>query len=167
MPLTLIVTRHAKSSWGHPALDDHDRPLNGRGRKSARAIAAWLAGKGYLPELVVVSDARRTLETWSLMAPVMPGTTRMQSEPALYGASAETIGRVISAQEAETLMVIAHNPGIAEFAARMVTSPPVHPRFLDYPTCATTVLRFDVDRWRDATWGTGEVLDFVIPRELV
>ena len=71
MSLRLILTRHAKSSWDSPVAGDHARPLNERGRKSAKAIGQWLSGKGYEPVLVLSSDAERTRETWALMAPAL------------------------------------------------------------------------------------------------
>ena len=64
----LILTRHAKSAWDDPALDDHDRPLNGRGRRAARELGDWLASRGYLPEEVLCSSALRTRETWATVA---------------------------------------------------------------------------------------------------
>ena len=68
MTLRLILTRHAKSSWASPTMDDHARPLNRRGESSAKAIGAWLAAQGYVPELALVSSATRTRETWALIA---------------------------------------------------------------------------------------------------
>ena len=54
---TLILTRHAKSSWDDPFMNDHDRPLNKRGRKSAPAIGDWLRENGWLPDEVISSTA--------------------------------------------------------------------------------------------------------------
>lgn len=166
MPLTLILMRHAKSAWSDPGLDDFDRTLNGRGRTSAVAIGDWLVRRGHLPDSVVVSGARRTVETWSRMAKAMPKTATMRSDPALYLASAETILAVLRAQTDRSVMLIGHNPGIGEFASRIVAAVPDHPRYRDYPTAATTVMTFDADSWREIGWGEGHVVDFVVPREL-
>ncbi|MDJ1006749.1 MAG: histidine phosphatase family protein [Paracoccaceae bacterium] len=167
MSLTLILMRHAKSSWDDPALDDFDRPLNGRGRNSAPAIGQWLAKKGYLPDEVIVSGARRTVETWSRMAGTLPATATMRSDPALFHASPDTILGVLRGARAPTVMLIGHNPGIAEFAARVVRAPHPHDRFEDFPTAATAVMRFGTAGWSDVNWGTAGVLDFAIPRELL
>ncbi len=166
MTLTLILTRHAKSSWDDPLLDDFERPLNGRGRRSASSIARWLVGKGHLPDKVVVSGARRTVETWENMAPVMPETATMESTPALYHAGSDVIFGVARSQSARSMMVICHNPGIASFARQIVSTAPAHPDFSRYPTCATAVMEFQADNWNDLAWGSGEVVDFVVPREL-
>jgi phosphohistidine phosphatase len=62
--------------------------------------------------------------------------------------------------------MLGHNPGIAGFAEDLVSHAPDHPRFADYPTCATLVVDFDVNDWSDMTHGSGTPLAFVIPREL-
>ena len=166
MTLTLILTRHAKSAWDDPSLDDFERPLNGRGRSSALKLGKWLVAEGYLPDTVLVSGARRTVETWSRMAQVMPKTATMESVPVLYLSTSDIMMNVLKARHAPVIMVIAHNPGIADFARRIVAEPPDHEKFDKYPTGATTVLEFDAARWSDIGWGTGRVRDFVVPREL-
>lgn len=166
MALTLILTRHAKSAWDDPALDDFERPLNGRGRSSAVKIGQWLAGQGHLPDIVLVSSARRCGETWSRMANLLPSTATMESVPALYLASADIIMNVLRAQNAPAIMLIAHNPGIGHFASSILSDQPTHEKFDKYPTGATTVVSFDAPTWRDIEWGTGSLVDFVVPREL-
>ena len=167
MTLTLILTRHAKSSWSDPTLDDFDRPLNGRGRKSAVAIGQWLAAKEYVPGEVILSGARRTVDTWTGIAAQLPGEAAMRSDPALYHASAGSMLAVLRGASAPTVMMIGHNPGMADFADQVVRGRVEHPRFGDYPTCATAIIRFGADQWRDLDWGQGEIVDFVVPRELL
>ena len=157
----LILVRHAKSDWS-AALEDHARPLNKRGRRSAPLIGGWLREKGYLPEEVICSDAARTRETFAglgIDAPV--SYTRL-----LYHAEAPEILEVLRGATGATVALIGHNPGIGAFAGRIVARPPAHPRFHDYPTAATLVAEFDIDRWRDADFGTARAVDFVVPREL-
>ena len=73
----------------------------------------------------------------------------------------------LRAAQADTVLMIGHNPGIAEFAARLVATPPAHPRFDDYPTGATLVADFEIADWADLAEHTGRAADFVIPRELL
>lgn len=167
MSLTLILTRHAKSSWHDPTLEDFDRPLNGRGRRSADAVGAWLAEQDLVPEEVLVSGARRTVDTWSGIAAHMPRTAPMRGEPALYHASAPAMLGVLRTANAPLVMLIGHNPGMAEFAGRIVAEAPADPRFSDYPTAATTVIQFPVRSWREVDWGQGQVLAFLAPRDLI
>ncbi|SFM31791.1 SixA phosphatase family protein [Shimia aestuarii] len=163
MALKLILTRHAKSSWSMPTLSDHDRPLNKRGRESAKALGDWLRGENMQPDQVLTSSAQRTLETFDLMGfDLAP-----ESFPELYLAEAVTMLHVLKQAKGSKVMMIGHNPGNGEFAQRLAAKLPSHPRFLDYPTGATTVFNFNIDHWQDVAFGTGNVEEFVIPRELV
>ena len=166
MTLTLVLTRHAKSDWGSPALPDHDRPLNARGRRSAVALGEWLAATPHRPVEVVLSGARRTVETWGGMADAFDPAPPVRVERRLYDAPAERILDVLREAEANPVLVIGHNPGIGDFANRLAIAPPSNPRFEDYPTGATTIFRFYRDAWKDIDWGEGEVVDFVTPRQL-
>lgn len=166
MTLTLILTRHAKSDWDDPLLADHDRTLNARGAGDAPRIGAWLHAKGYVPDAALVSSARRTQETWARLCPAFGHPVSMTVVPALYHAEAGEILAQLRAASAPCMMVIGHNPGIGGFAHRIVGTPAAHPRFIDYPTCATLVARFGGDDWSTLDWWSGEVLDFVVPRDL-
>ncbi|NOD95463.1 histidine phosphatase family protein [Ruegeria sp. HKCCD4884] len=163
MTRTLILTRHAKSSWENPMLDDHARPLNKRGRKSAPAIAKWLRVHGWAPDEVLSSTSARTRETWDRMGMT---AEHVRFQDALYLASPDQMLRQLFDAKGQTVLMLGHNPGIAQFAQQLVQDAPKHPRFLDYPTCATTVIEFDVDSWAELQRHSGTVLGFVIPREL-
>lgn len=165
MSLRLILIRHAKSSWDHPG-PDHARPLNGRGRRSADAVGDWLRARGHVPQEILCSDAARTRETLERMLARWPETPEVSYLPVLYGAGPGEILQVLRAASAPRVGVVGHNPGIGAFASAMATAAPDHRRFHDYPTCATTVMEFDADRWEDLRPGTGRVLDFIVPREL-
>lgn len=163
----LILTRHAKSSWDDPLTPDHDRPLNERGKAAAADLGQWLASRGYVPGTVLCSDALRTRATYSGIAPALPATTVLELKPALYHAGPEVMLAVLRNAADDCVMMIGHNPGISEFAARLVAHPPVNPEFARYPTGATLVADFVIDRWSDLTWGSGIVDDFIVPREMV
>lgn len=158
----LILTRHAKSSWEVPGQPDHDRPLNERGRRAARALGDWLASRGYEPEEVLCSTSQRTRETWERVA-VAPLEVRPQLRfvPQLYHAAPEVMLSVLRTATATTVMMIGHNPGIAEFAAELPARVPVDPEFRRYPTAATLVVDFQAESWADVMPGQGSVLDFV------
>jgi phosphohistidine phosphatase len=159
---TLILMRHAKSSWAEPGRSDHSRPLNGRGRRGAEALGAWMARNDLAPDEVLCSDSARTQETWRRLD--LPGEPSF--DKALYHAeSAALMTRLNTATGARVLM-IAHNPGIADFACRLTPDRPDHPRFAQYPTGATTVLTFDISDWAELDWGTGRIAAFVVPADL-
>lgn len=162
----LILTRHAKSSWDDPATPDHDRPLNERGKAAAAELGVWLASRGYVPGEVLCSDALRTRKTWSGLAPALPGTPVLSLKPALYHAGPDVMLAVLRHASEDCVMMIGHNPGIAEFAARLVARPPVSAEFGRYPTGATLVCDFNAGSWAEVGFGQGVVVDFIVPREI-
>jgi len=159
----LILMRHAKSSWGDPMQEDHQRPLNGRGRRSAEALAEWLNANNIQPDQILVSSAHRTIETSERLN--LDGEKTISD--ALYHANPGEMMQVLKQATGQTVLMLGHNPGIAWFAREMVISPPAHPRFSDYPTGATLIVDFEIDQWRDIRPGSGRVFDFVTPRELI
>lgn len=162
----LILTRHAKSSWDDPMMADHDRPLNERGKAAAADLGQWLASRGYVPQKVLCSDAVRTRETFSGIAPALPATVVLELKPALYHAGPDVMLAVLRHAKADTVMMIGHNPGIAEFAHRLVAHTPMTPEFTRYPTGATLVVDFVADSWDTVGFGSGVTVDFIVPKEL-
>ena len=158
----VLLLRHAKSSWANPEIDDIDRPLNKRGKRGARGIGRWLQAQHWAPDTILCSPARRTRETCEGLglrpAPVIANT--------LYEAEAETIIARLREAEGETILLIGHNPGIAEAAHRLAATRPDHPRFDDYPTAALLALRFEIDTPADIEDGAGAVVAFLTPHDL-
>lgn len=159
----LILIRHAKSSWDDPFQDDFARVLNQRSRDAARAIAVWLQTSGYAPDCLLVSTAARTVETAELIPPRLPATVMTTYLAPLYHAAPDTILDSVQRRPEACIAVIAHNPGIAMLAQALVRKAPDHPRFDDYPTCATTVIDFD----GQVAMRQGTVVDFIVPRDLI
>ena len=167
MTLRLILIRHAKSSWDDPLLDDHDRTLNERGRKSAHAIGKWLADKHYLPVVVLCSSARRTVETWKILTSHIDNEAAVEISSGLYLASAHRMLTLLSKQHEATVLMLGHNPGTGSLAAGLISRRPAHTQFNKYPTAATSIIDFNVANWAAVTPGSGELVDFVVPRDLV
>jgi phosphohistidine phosphatase len=160
----LILTRHAKSAWDDPSLPDHDRPLNRRGRRAALELGEWLHSRGYEPDQVLSSTATRTRETWSTAAIApLEVTPKIDHVSALYHASPDVMLKVLSKATGDTVMMLGHNPGIAEFARLLSARAPNHPDFARYPTAATLVVDFQITGWKDVKFGSGSVLDFYVP----
>lgn len=167
MTLRLILTRHAKSGWDDPLLDDHSRYLTSRGVRAAGAIGKWLVENGHKPDLILCSDAKRTRQTCSLITTEFGGAVDTNFVPALYLASPDVMLKELQkAGETQVVMMVAHNPGTALTAGGLASTQPTHPDFERYPTCATTILEFAAEDWSSVTWGHGKVLDFVVPRGL-
>ncbi len=166
----LLLARHAKSSWGNPALTDHDRPLNARGYRAAQMVGAALNDLGCVPDVVFSSTATRTRETWARMEPHFDGRPRVEYHRGLYLAAPRTVLAAIAdaPAEAETLMVLGHNPYTHALAAYL--SRKGDPREIDlvrtkFPTGAVAVVDLSSDSWADADGG-GELKHFILPRRL-
>jgi phosphohistidine phosphatase len=168
---TLILMRHAKSAWNDPHQKDIDRPLNGRGRKAAPQMGAWLAGAGYRPDVVLCSTAQRARETLDLVRTSLPSSVTIEPVRALYMAAPREmlteVGKVPAT--AETVMLVGHNPGMGSLASLLAGSGDtkalgnLHGKF---PTAAIAVMGFDVGRWADLAPGSGRLLAFQRPRDL-
>jgi phosphohistidine phosphatase len=127
--IELLILRHAKSSWTAPGLDDHDRPLNDRGRRDAPRIGELLAAEGLLPDGVLCSTACRTRETWELVSAAAGCDVRPLYRDELYLAPAgDLLDQLHTMPEScRRGMIIGHNPGVellvAMLARRQVTMP--------------------------------------------
>ncbi|MBM2577095.1 histidine phosphatase family protein [Jannaschia sp. Os4] len=150
-----ILLRHAKSAWDDPLAGDHARVLTARGRRAAAAMGQWIAPFGPL-DRIFVSDAARTVETWERTG--LPGAPDLR--PDLYHASADTI--LAALPPGGTALLVGHNGGIGDAAARLAAEAPDHPDFHRFPTCACAVLDFD----GPPAWGAGRVAAFAVPRDL-
>lgn len=171
MPRTLMLLRHAKSSWQEPALPDFERPLAPRGRAAAQAMGQVLAERSWQPDLVLCSPAARTRETWALLAPALGTVPPCRQLPSLYLATPAQLWRVLrrAPDEVERLLVIGHNPGLEEFAAALIGSGDAALRKLlarKFPTAALAVLTLADATWAAATPGSGCLSAFLRPKDL-
>ena len=119
--MNLLLMRHAKSSWEHGDLADHDRPLNHRGRDDAPRIAKVIVENGIRPQRILVSSAVRTRETVERMLPLL-GDVAVEVVDELYHASPTTILNVIHKHGAgaDPLLVVGHNPGLETTLSNIV-----------------------------------------------
>ena len=165
--MRLIITRHAKSSWDEPHLRDHDRPLSKRGRKSSDAIGKWLLDNGHIPNLVLSSTSERTRETWERIKQFLPNPVEVQYESSLYHGHTDAFVNLLSEATEAPVLFLGHNPGIGLFAEFVLKHPPRCSAFMQYPTAATLVCDLPCDSWADFQLGSGEIVDFIIPRQLI
>lgn len=167
----LILMRHAKSSWDDPKLSDHARPLNLRGKRAARAMRGAMLAAGLVPDVVLVSSARRALQTMESLLP-WQGRPLVAPMDTLYLASAAQILDVLrDADEAKRcVLVIAHNPGLYDLALRLIgpdfpESEAMRRLGENYPSGALAA--FEVIRpWEELDDGAGVLSHFVCPRDL-
>lgn len=166
----LMLLRHGKSDW--PAgVQDLERPLARRGRDASSLMGAYLAEKGLVPDLALVSPALRARQTWELALSAFPREIAQRSEPRIFGASAQAILGVIAetAPEVRTLLLVGHNPGLHELARTLIGAgapADLAQLWRKYPTAGLVVIDFHIAEWRDAAPGLGRLDRFETPASL-
>lgn len=145
----LILLRHAKAEGDAPSGDDFDRPLAPRGRREAEAMGERLAAKGLRPDVVLVSPALRTRETWEIIEAALPGA-EVRLTPGLYNADVGVIRRLAEAagEERGVVMVVAHNPGLQDLTVRLLREGAAPAAYLAraqraFPPAAVSIFDFD------------------------
>src|SRR5436853_548737 len=120
----LMLLRHAKSDWSVGGQRDLDRTLAARGREAAPLVGAYMAQHALIPDKVLVSPARRTRETWELVAPALKSNPDVSYDERLYDTSPRAILRVLHdiAADAHTSLIIGHNPGLQELAGLLIAA---------------------------------------------
>ncbi|MEM6973826.1 MAG: histidine phosphatase family protein [Pseudomonadota bacterium] len=168
---TVILLRHAKSSWADETLEDHERPLNRRGKAAAPLIGAWLWRHGYRPDRALVSSSRRTRQTLKRMRAAEPGFPEAQLEPRLYHADPGVMFEILGEQpdSATSILLLGHQPGLSAFARRLANGhirPHCARAFQHFPTAAAAVLQIGITRWGDLRPSSAAFIDFARPRDL-
>lgn len=166
----LMLLRHAKSNWP-TGVADRDRPLATRGREAAPVMGRYLAEELLLPDLVLISPAKRTVETWGLVAPMLPERPGTHLEPRIYEAKTERLLHVVQETEphVRALLMIGHNPGFEDLAALLAGHGDRYAAARmaqKYPTCGLAVLDFAVEDWRDVAARGGRLDRFVTPASI-
>jgi len=158
---TLLLLRHAKSSWKDSTAADHDRSLNGRGRRAADLIRRFLKQKGLRPDYVLSSTSMRTRETVEIL---FDGGTAppIRYEEALYLAAASKLLEVVSRLETDPnrVLLVGHNPGIETLFFQLTR---IDERF---PTATLANITLDIEKWSDAAKAKGKLEWLVTPKQL-
>ncbi|MFD5214440.1 SixA phosphatase family protein [Microbacterium sp. NPDC058345] len=154
---TLLLARHAKSDWGMSGLADHDRPLNGRGRRDAPEMARRLVDEEVALERIVSSSAARARSTADEYAAAF--RLDVVEEPLLYGATAQTILAIAAAlpDECGVAMLVGHNPGMSASVGELTGEQ------TQLATCAVAEIAVDVGAWAELVEGTGRLLRLHAP----
>jgi phosphohistidine phosphatase len=169
----LLIFRHAKAG-PHDDAHDKERSLIERGRNDAALMGRVMRDKGYVPNLVLCSSAKRTAETWQQAAPAFGAKPNVRFLDALYDAPEKSILNTIRGvgDAAPVLMCIGHNPGLENLARKLVRKSGdsaekrrVAAMEKKFPTSAVAVVDFDVKAWADIDTGEGTLSDFLTPAD--
>ncbi len=163
----LVVLRHAKSDW--PAgVADRDRPLGRRGRRDAPAAGLWIAEHVGVPDMVWCSPARRTRETWELLAPHLGGSPDVTFDERIYEADVASLIEVLreTLKGTSTVLLVGHNPGVQELVLTLAEDERDEVQVLaetKFPTSGVALLAVE-GPWRELTAGSARLTEFAVPR---
>ena len=167
----LALLRHAKSSWDNPDLSDHDRPLNGRGCKAARRMGREMADRGMRFDYVLASTAKRVRETLEGVGQSFPIQAPVSFEPKVYEATQDELLALVHGLDEciEAPLLVGHNSGLEELIAGITHDDEAGLRdrcARKFPTAALAVIDLPVGGWAEVKWGSGEIVELIVPREL-
>ena len=171
--LDLMLLRHAKSSLADAGQADPDRPLNDRGKQAAVAVGRYMASHGLAPQLVLCSPARRARETWSLVAGELTTIPEILVAAEIYDfGDGKALMECLrsKAGAAQSVLLVGHNPSIGELAQTLIGtgSEKLRERLeKKYPTATLAVFSFDLGNWESLAAGSGTLLRFVRPADLI
>lgn len=173
---TLYLLRHAKAEQGNALLVDEDRPLAPRGREACERIGEYMKAKSYWPNLVLCSSSARTRETLKLVSEHYGKDFPVTLEKKLYLATpGEMLAQIHNASdEAASLMLVGHNPGMHHLAALLASTEHASAKHnklrmeldVKYPTGALCVIEFDAKHWNNIAPDSGVLTDYVTPSSL-
>jgi phosphohistidine phosphatase len=166
---TLTLLRHAKSSWDGGPVRDFDRPLNRRGRQAARAVGREMRELGLHFEQVIASPAVRVMETLRDVEEGYGHAIRAAFDRRVYLASTEALLEIVhgASDEAATLLVVGHNPGLENLALLLSADGALKAELaIKYPTGTLTEIQFAADHWADIAKAAGTITRFIRPRDI-
>lgn len=162
---SLLLMRHAKSSWKSSGTSDFERPLNERGRRDAPFMAQQLLRHGIRPDLIISSAATRAASTALIVVEelgIHPKSIR--AEMRIYEATTPELLRIIRSipNEAQSVLLVGHNPVLSECAVALTPE-----KQEELPTSGIVCLDFSVDSWKEVSDNTGTVRFFDYPKKHV
>lgn len=158
---TLLILRHAKSSWKDAGLPDHERPLNGRGKQDAPRAGEELRRRDLVPQVIVSSTAKRARQTVEALIEASGFEGELTLEAELYGSGAEAYLEAARRlpQGVQCALLAGHNPDVEELVD-LLTGESVR-----MPTAALAQVELDLERWQDLTGDEqGKLVSLWTPR---
>ncbi len=164
MMKTLLLMRHAKSSWADPGQADFARPLNERGRQAAPLMGRFLRRQYPQLDLIISSPAERARATAQLTRTAAGYTCALNFDARIYAASAPRLLAVVNeiAEPAETILLVGHNPGMEDFVRLLTAAPPER-----MPTAAVACVTLESATWPAVTAQAGRLVRLSRPKEIM
>jgi phosphohistidine phosphatase len=164
MQRTLVMIRHAKSSWANPLQSDYERPLNERGEQEAPMMGARLKALGIIPDLVIASTAKRAKQTAKKIAVAIGyDVEKIRWEDKLYHCIPSVFEETIYETDDafKTIFIVAHNPGITEFINQLASDFSID----NMPTCGVAGAHIDAEEWNQFASANRKVFLFEYPKK--
>ncbi len=158
---TILLMRHAKSSWKDTSLADHERPLNKRGEKDAPQMGKILKEHHLVPQMIISSSAVRCSQTAEVVAENCNYKNEITYIPTLYLAESQTILDTLhdTPDEVDRILLIGHNPGL-EGLVQILSG-----RVESMPTGAIAVIQIPIRNWQALNMDIeGKLIDLWRPR---
>lgn len=160
---TLLLMRHAKSSWVNSSLADHDRPLNSRGRRDAPRMGTFLNQQDLIPDVILASTARRAQDTTKGLLETLHFDGEVSRHRALYHSDRHTYLDLLSElpEGIACAMIVGHNPDMDYFLEQTCGV------YEHMPTASIAVIRFEITSWAGLDEDTeGIFVNLWKPREI-
>jgi phosphohistidine phosphatase len=160
---TVILVRHAKSSWKDSSLKDFDRPLNKRGKRDALFMGKKLKDRQLMPDLILSSPAKRAKKTaTSIAEEIGYPKKKIRYDDKMYHSGEQALLEIVRNQDDGhgTIMLFGHNPELGDLAEMLLKRDPVY----TIPTTGVYCIRFAVPSWKNVQEGKGETVFFDYPK---
>ena len=160
---TLILVRHAKSSWKQPELSDFERPLNNRGRNDAPRMGKLLHELKILPDILISSPANRAATTARILAEAMGfPLSDIQYIDHIYEAGVHTLYDIVRGIDNNYVnaMIVGHNPGLT-FLANSLSNHSI----TNLPTCGIYAINLPNSPWNETSEDSGNLIFFEYPKK--
>ena len=160
---TLLILRHAKSSWKDASLADHDRPLNKRGKRDAPRMGKFLLKQKLVPDRIISSTAKRARKTATAVAKACHCKDNVELAPEFYHAGPGSYLAVLQnvSDNDQRVMVVGHNPGMEALVAHLTS------RMETMPTAALAHIELPIEQWKELDYEVqGELLNLWRPKAL-
>lgn len=164
---TLLILRHAKSSWKNELLSDHDRPLKERGKRDAAKIGCLIREKDLEPELIISSTAKRARKTAELVAEACGYQGKLIMASSFYHGDPNAYIKLLRhlkqdhGHDYQRVMVVGHNPGLEELLNILSGA-------LEWmPTATLAQIDLPIEQWKKLQLlSKGKLANLWVPRAL-
>jgi phosphohistidine phosphatase len=165
MSKQLLIVRHAKSDWDNASLSDFNRPLNKRGIKNAAIIGDKLIKKSFHPDLVISSPALRALSTCEAVCEKLGiDNSEIEINSNIYEASQQQLLKIINSidNDFDKVAMFGHNNGVTDLTVYLTDAD-----IFNIPTSGMVLISFPFENWNMISKGTGEVIFYEFPKNLI